>query len=71
MKFKGDNIFLAGKKGGLAYVLRKEFKESDDGNKRIDGCFVTFDGSSNDNDNSIPPRYGKYIVEIDIKYSFY
>ena len=34
---KGDNIFLIEEKGGLEYELRKEFKDTNEVNKRIDG----------------------------------
>ena len=61
---KGNNIFLEGAKGGIVPVLIKGFKENDEGNKIFDGCFVAFYGDSNDNENTILPRYGKYIVEI-------
>ena len=30
----------------------------------IRGCFVAFYGDSNDNENVVLPRYGKYIVAI-------
>ena len=39
VKSKGDNIFLAGSKGGLAYGLKRASKDIDDGKKRNDGCF--------------------------------
>ena len=42
---KEDNIFLAGEKRGLASGIRKEFKETDEGNKRVDGWFVSFYGA--------------------------
>ena len=60
----GGTIFLAGSKGGLASGPRKQFKDTDEGNNIIDGCFVAFFGASNDNDNAILPRYGKDIVAI-------
>ena len=31
-------------KGDFSYVLRKDFKYTDMGNKIIDGCFVALDG---------------------------
>ena len=43
MKYKGDNIFVAGAKVGLKSVLSKEFKDTDEVNKRIDVFFVAFD----------------------------
>ena len=61
MKCKGGGVFLAGAKRGLASVLRKYFKDTDEGNKIIEVCFVEFDGYLNDNDNIILPRDGKYI----------
>ena len=69
MKCKGDNIFREGAKGGIAYGIRKEFKYTGEGNKRIDICFVAFDGDSNDNDNAILSKHGRDIAEIQIKYS--
>ena len=64
MKYKGDNIFVAGAKVGLKSVLSKEFKDTDEVNKIIDGFFVEFDGDSNDNENSILHRDGKYMLKI-------
>ena len=64
MKYKGDDIFLEGAKGGIASGLRKEFKDTDEGNKITDRFFVAFDGSSTDNYNITIPRYGKYTVKI-------
>ena len=63
-KCKGDNIFLEGAKGGLASGPGKNFKDTDEGNKIIEVCFVEFDGYLNDNDNIILPRDGKNIPEI-------
>ena len=64
VKCKGDNIFLEGEKGGLAYGPRKDFKDTDDGKNIIDGYFVAFDGALNDNNNVVLPMNGKYIVAI-------
>ena len=64
MKSDGDNILLSGSKGGISSGPKKEFKDTEEGKKRIDGCFVAFDGASNNNDNAILPRDGKYIVAI-------
>ena len=64
MKFKEDNIFLAGANGGILYGPRKDFKDTDKGNNRIDVCSVAFYGDSNYNNNAILPRDGKYVVEI-------
>ena len=64
MKCKGGDVFLAGAKRGLASVLRKYFKDTDEGNKIIDGCFVAFYRDSNYNDSAILPRDGKDIVAI-------
>ena len=61
---KGVNIFLVRIKGGLESGLRKDFKSTDEANKRISGCFDVLEGDSNDNDNYIIPRDGKYIVAI-------
>ena len=44
LKYKGDDIFLSGAKVGLASGLGKYFKDTDNGNKIIYGCFVVFDG---------------------------
>ena len=64
VKYKCGNVFLDGRKVGLAYVMRKWFKYTDEGNKIIDGFFVAFYGDSNDNKNAILPRNGKDIVSI-------
>ena len=40
---------MEGAKGGLASGMRREFNNTNQGNKRIGGCFVAFDGYSNDN----------------------
>ena len=55
---------MSGAKLGLASKMKGEFKETGEGNRRIDGCFVAFYGSSNDNKNAILSRDGKYIVAI-------
>ena len=62
MKCKVDTIFLKGKKGGLEYGLGDYFKKTDEINTRTDGCFILFDGYSNDNNNTILPRDGKDIL---------
>ena len=49
MKYKEDNIFLEVAKGGLASGISKDIKDTDEGNNRIGGCFIAFDGYSNDN----------------------
>ena len=49
---------------GITSGSRKEFKETDEVNKIMYGCFVEFSGYSNDNDNVIPPRDGKVGVII-------
>ena len=64
LKLKGNDTFLAGAKGGLVSLLRIQFKDTDEVNKIIDGYFVAFYGDSNDTDDAIPPRYGKYSVSI-------
>ena len=64
MKFKEDNIFLDGVKGGLTPELRKYFKDTVEVKRIIDGFFVSLYGASNDNDTSIVPRDGKYIVAV-------
>ena len=38
--------------------------DTDEVNNVIDGCFVAFDGASNDNYNAVPPRYSKASVSI-------
>ena len=55
----------------LASIRRKKFKDTDQVNNKIYGCFVEFDGYSNDNEDVVLPREGKYIVVIQIKYSLY
>ena len=62
MKCKGGNILLVGAKGGLAAGLREDFKYIYELNNKIYSCFVAFDVDSNNIDNSIIPRVGKYIV---------
>ena len=44
MKYKGDNIFVAGAKVGLAFGLSKEFKDTDELNKISDGFFLNLMG---------------------------
>ena len=62
MKCKGGNILLVGAKGGITAGIRKDFKYIDEVNNIIYSCFVAFDVDSNNIDNSIIPRVGKYIV---------
>ena len=64
VKFKCGDIFLVGETIGLLYGLMKQFKETDEGGNIIDGYFVAFYGTSNDNDNTTIPKQGKYIVAI-------
>ena len=62
VKCEGGNILLEGLKGGVSYGPRKDFKDTYLVKKENYGCFVVFDGDSNDNVNSILPRDGKYIL---------
>ena len=44
--------------------MRNNFKDTDYGNKIINGCFFAYYGALNDNDNYILARDGKYIVVV-------
>ena len=64
VKCKGGINLLTRANGGLAYVPRKKCEDTFEGNKITDGCFVAFKVSSNDNNNTILPRDGEYIIAI-------
>ena len=57
---KGGNDFLSGAKGGISANVRKDFDETNEGNRRKDGRIIKFEGTNNN-----PPVDLKFVQNAD------